>query len=190
VAGDELRFEDVYFDYGRLRAPDRDVRRLAVPHGINLTIAPGERVGLVGPSGAGKSTLVNEPAVDASLRTRCSSSSACAFGASLIRRSANDAVTSMTCSQLSTTSRVLVSRIHATRLTSGSWVRATNPSAERRQYKLGIGQRCQVDKENATGESTELWTRRLASSTAISGQARAISSRRLTISPPVRPARP
>jgi len=30
-----------------------------VLHGIDLRIAPGERVGLVGPSGAGKSTLVN-----------------------------------------------------------------------------------------------------------------------------------
>ena len=35
------------------------VPRPAVLHGIDLTIAPGERVGLVGPSGAGKSTLVN-----------------------------------------------------------------------------------------------------------------------------------
>ena len=30
-----------------------------VLHGIDLAVAPGERVGLVGPSGAGKSTLVN-----------------------------------------------------------------------------------------------------------------------------------
>ena len=33
--------------------------RGGVLHGIDLRIAPGERVGLVGPSGAGKSTLVN-----------------------------------------------------------------------------------------------------------------------------------
>ncbi len=59
VTGGEIRFDHVRFDYGRLRAPDRDGRRLAVLHGIDLTIAPGERVGLVGPSGAGKSTLVN-----------------------------------------------------------------------------------------------------------------------------------
>jgi ATP-binding cassette subfamily B multidrug efflux pump len=47
-----IRFESIHFDYGR----DRRVRVL---HGIDLAIAPGERVGVVGPSGAGKSTLVN-----------------------------------------------------------------------------------------------------------------------------------
>ncbi len=52
VAGGEIRFEDLHFDYGRSRAGD-------VLRGIDLTIRPGERVGLVGPSGAGKSTLVN-----------------------------------------------------------------------------------------------------------------------------------
>ncbi len=45
-----VRFEAVRFGYGTVRG---------VLHGIDLTIAPGERVGLVGPSGAGKSTLVN-----------------------------------------------------------------------------------------------------------------------------------
>ncbi len=49
----EIRFEDVHFDYGRSR------RLGGVLRGVTLTIAPGERVGLVGPSGAGKSTLVN-----------------------------------------------------------------------------------------------------------------------------------
>ncbi len=47
-----IRFESVHFDYGR-------GRRAPLLHGINLEIAPGERVGLVGPSGAGKSTMVN-----------------------------------------------------------------------------------------------------------------------------------
>jgi ATP-binding cassette subfamily B multidrug efflux pump len=46
----EVRFEGVRFGYGTAKG---------VLSGIDLTIAPGERVGLVGPSGAGKSTLVN-----------------------------------------------------------------------------------------------------------------------------------
>jgi ATP-binding cassette, subfamily B, multidrug efflux pump len=51
-----IRFENVHFDYGR----ERGARgRPAVLHGIDLAIAPGERIGLIGPSGAGKSTLVN-----------------------------------------------------------------------------------------------------------------------------------
>jgi ATP-binding cassette, subfamily B, multidrug efflux pump len=55
VTRGEIRFEDLHFDYGRQRRPERG----GVLHGIDLRIAPGERVGLVGPSGAGKSTLVN-----------------------------------------------------------------------------------------------------------------------------------
>jgi ATP-binding cassette subfamily B multidrug efflux pump len=46
----EIRFEGVHFGYGTA---------LGVLHGLDLVVAPGERVGLVGPSGAGKSTLVN-----------------------------------------------------------------------------------------------------------------------------------
>jgi len=45
-----VAFEDVRFGYGTARG---------VLHRIDLTIKPGERVGLVGRSGAGKSTLVN-----------------------------------------------------------------------------------------------------------------------------------
>ncbi len=56
VEAGEIRFQNLHFDYGR----DRGARgQPGVLHGINLVIAPGERVGLVGPSGAGKSTLVN-----------------------------------------------------------------------------------------------------------------------------------
>ena len=55
VTRGEIRFEDVHFDYGRQRRPERG----GVLHGISLRIAAGERVGLVGHSGAGKSTLVN-----------------------------------------------------------------------------------------------------------------------------------
>ncbi|HTT78960.1 MAG TPA: ABC transporter ATP-binding protein [Stellaceae bacterium] len=52
IAG-AIRFEHVHFDYGR--AP----RRGGVLRGLELDVAPGERVGLVGRSGAGKSTLVH-----------------------------------------------------------------------------------------------------------------------------------
>ncbi len=46
----EIRFADVSFHYGNGRN---------VLHGFNLTIPPGQKVGLIGRSGAGKSTLVN-----------------------------------------------------------------------------------------------------------------------------------
>ena len=48
-----IRFENVSFDYGR------EARRGGVLRGLDLDVAPGERVGLVGRSGAGKSTLVH-----------------------------------------------------------------------------------------------------------------------------------
>lgn len=50
VAQGEIRFQDIRFDYGGGRP---------VIDGLNLTIKPGEKIGLIGPSGAGKSTLVN-----------------------------------------------------------------------------------------------------------------------------------
>ena len=46
----EIRFEDVSFHYGKTKG---------VIDELSLTVAPGERVGLVGRSGAGKSTMVN-----------------------------------------------------------------------------------------------------------------------------------
>ena len=46
----EVRFEGVSFHYGRNKG---------VIDGLDLTIRPGEKVGLVGRSGAGKSTLIN-----------------------------------------------------------------------------------------------------------------------------------
>jgi ATP-binding cassette subfamily B multidrug efflux pump len=45
-----IRFEQVRFGYGRERG---------VLDGFDLTVAPGERVGLVGQSGAGKTTAIN-----------------------------------------------------------------------------------------------------------------------------------
>ncbi len=46
----EIRFEGIGFGYGQTRR---------VIDGLNLTIQPGEKIGLIGRSGAGKSTLVN-----------------------------------------------------------------------------------------------------------------------------------
>ncbi|HRK17774.1 MAG TPA: ABC transporter ATP-binding protein [Hyphomicrobiaceae bacterium] len=58
VTAGEIRFEKIRFDYGRQRGlPGADPGR--VINDLTLTIAPGEKVGLVGRSGAGKSTLVN-----------------------------------------------------------------------------------------------------------------------------------
>ena len=48
-----VRFEKVHFDYGRSK------RLGGVLRGLDLDVAPGERIGLVGRSGAGKSTLVH-----------------------------------------------------------------------------------------------------------------------------------
>jgi ATP-binding cassette subfamily B multidrug efflux pump len=53
VSRGEIRFERVSFAYGS-KAPEQRVLK-----GLNLTIKPGEKIGLVGRSGAGKSTLVN-----------------------------------------------------------------------------------------------------------------------------------
>jgi ATP-binding cassette subfamily B multidrug efflux pump len=50
VRDGEIEFKDVSFGYGR---------ESGVLEGFNLTIRPGEKIGLVGRSGAGKSTVVN-----------------------------------------------------------------------------------------------------------------------------------
>ena len=50
VSQGEIRFEGVGFSYGGERT---------VVDGLDLTIRPGEKIGLVGRSGAGKSTIVN-----------------------------------------------------------------------------------------------------------------------------------
>ncbi len=50
VGRGELRFDNVRFSYGGEKV---------VIDGLNLTIRPGEKIGLVGRSGAGKSTIVN-----------------------------------------------------------------------------------------------------------------------------------
>ena len=52
ISQGEVRFEDVEFSYSK------DIGK-SVLKKLNLTIQPGERIGLIGRSGAGKSTLVN-----------------------------------------------------------------------------------------------------------------------------------
>ncbi|WP_315807671.1 ABC transporter ATP-binding protein [Pseudomonas sp. C9-3] len=50
VSHGEVRFDQVDFSYGKGGG---------LISGLDLTVRPGEKIGLVGPSGAGKSTLVN-----------------------------------------------------------------------------------------------------------------------------------
>lgn len=50
VSSGEVVFDAIHFHYGK---------QGGVIAGLNLRVAPGEKVGLVGPSGAGKTTLVN-----------------------------------------------------------------------------------------------------------------------------------
>ncbi|MDR5905627.1 ABC transporter ATP-binding protein [Franzmannia qiaohouensis] len=54
VSQGEIRFDALRFGYAR---PDGEAQR--VFDGMSLTIAPGEKVGVIGRSGAGKSTLAN-----------------------------------------------------------------------------------------------------------------------------------
>ncbi|WP_282131597.1 ABC transporter ATP-binding protein [Pseudoalteromonas aliena] len=51
-----IEFNNVHFNYGKAA---NETTRSPVMNGLNLTIKPGEKIGLVGRSGAGKSTLVN-----------------------------------------------------------------------------------------------------------------------------------
>ena len=50
VKGGEIVFDHVRFHYGKDKGVFED---------LDLTIRPGERIGLIGPSGAGKSTMIN-----------------------------------------------------------------------------------------------------------------------------------
>ena len=54
VTDGKIEFETLHFNYGKPAAAGREIIS-----GLNLTIKPGEKVGLVGRSGAGKSTIAN-----------------------------------------------------------------------------------------------------------------------------------
>jgi ATP-binding cassette, subfamily B, multidrug efflux pump len=56
VEGGSIVFSDLTFNYGKVTG---NTHKASVLDGLQLTIKPGEKVGLVGRSGAGKSTLVN-----------------------------------------------------------------------------------------------------------------------------------
>lgn len=55
VSGGEIKFEQVSFNYGKELASGAG----GIINNFNLTVASGEKIGIVGRSGAGKSTLVN-----------------------------------------------------------------------------------------------------------------------------------
>ena len=63
VTRGEVTFENVVFAYGAVQATDQATNQAeaskTVIDQLNLTIHPGEKIGLVGRSGAGKSTVVN-----------------------------------------------------------------------------------------------------------------------------------
>jgi ATP-binding cassette, subfamily B, multidrug efflux pump len=60
VTRGEVRFENVVFAYGRDKSTENaGSAQKPVIDQLNLTIRPGEKIGLVGRSGAGKSTVVN-----------------------------------------------------------------------------------------------------------------------------------
>ncbi|PID65569.1 MAG: multidrug ABC transporter ATP-binding protein [Gammaproteobacteria bacterium] len=62
ISAGKITFEQVDFSYTQTQPGDGNgetKKTTKVIKGLNLSIAPGERIGLIGRSGAGKSTLVN-----------------------------------------------------------------------------------------------------------------------------------